>query len=117
MSRRVANLLAIWQAEGIRVERHGFRFAVIGLERPDWWPGFCERHWPDLCELLPDLDAPPAPEPVQERVPLPEDRQWRYNVLSAPVGRERLPEPSSAGRRDMLGKIRALEALAEYGLL
>ena len=108
MRHRVKACLDIWSAAGVVVERRGFDLHITGLaELPSWWPEWVERNHADLLDLLPDQDAPPAPE----RRPLPEDRLWRYNALSAPVERERAREPVRVSER-RLGLLRRLEEFA-----
>ena len=106
MERRVAALLRIWEAEGVRVEWTGQGFAVVGMDCPPWWSDWTERHRKELFSLL-NLTAP---EP--ERVPLREDQPVVWNELSGPADLNR-PKHTPAPPEFMA----ALAALAEYGVL
>ncbi len=81
MEHQVQNLLRVWADAGVTVERHGLDFTIIGMDPPDWWSYWCERHHLILAKILPDLN-PIKPDPQ----PLPEDRPCAYNMLSMGMG-------------------------------
>ena len=111
MRHRVKACLDIWSAAGVTVERRGLDLHISGLDvLPDWWPSWIEANHSDLLDLLPDVTEP-AREP--ERPPLPENRQWAFNTLSAPVSRERAREPVRLNDR----RLALLRKLEEYALL
>ena len=86
MKRRLRSLIAIWQAEGVHLERHGRQIRVIGLDRPHWFDEWVERNLHHLVQILPDCDLPEAPPP---RPILFENHPVNWNELGPPLTRDR----------------------------
>ena len=110
MKHRVEACLKIWTAAGVTVTRRGLALHITGLdELPHWWRDWTIANHHHLVAILPDQDAPPAPE----RKPLWEDQGVAWNALSAPVDRERPRQPVMLSDR----RLQMLERLRQFAEL